>query len=63
MLSRGVGGNGNTYCQKIQESQELIEKLEGQLKECGSGLFPIPSAYTCLAYISGDDQDTLEKKE
>lgn len=49
--------------EKIQESQELVEDLEGQLKEDGSGLYPDPSTYTFSANFSGDDKDMTEEKE
>ncbi|KAG0342877.1 hypothetical protein BG000_000042 [Podila horticola] len=48
--------------EKIQESQALVEELEGQ-KEDGEGLYPDPSAYTFSPNLSGDDKDIPEEKE
>ncbi|KAG0082891.1 hypothetical protein BGZ93_004817 [Podila epicladia] len=48
--------------EKIQESQALVEELEGQ-KEDGEGLYPDPSAYTFSPNLSGDDMDISEKDE
>ncbi|KAI9239073.1 MAG: hypothetical protein BYD32DRAFT_412095 [Podila humilis] len=49
--------------EKIQESQELVDDLEGQLKEDGSGLYPDPSTYTFSTNFSGDDKGMTEEKE
>ncbi|KAF9326495.1 hypothetical protein BG006_010084 [Podila minutissima] len=48
--------------EKIQESQALVEELEGQ-KEDGEGLYPDPSAYTFSPNLSGDDKDISDKEK
>ncbi|KAG0034071.1 hypothetical protein BGZ81_006266 [Podila clonocystis] len=48
--------------EKIQESQALVEELEGR-KEDGEGLYPDPSAYTFSPNLSSDDKGISEKEE